>query len=223
MKLRWLAGLSLVIVFCAGQIGAQETPLIKDQKDKVSYGIGMEIGRNLKRQSFDLNTELLLRGFKDAFSGEKALMTDQEITETMTAFQKEVMAKQQEAAKKLGEKNKAEGEAFLAENKKKEGSDNPSQRFAVQGCQSRVGQKTEGNRYGNSPIPGYLDRWNRVRQLVPPRSTGNLSRQRCDSRLDRSPTVDGRGSEMADLYPIQSRLWRTSCGATNRAECNSDF
>ena len=121
MKLRWLAGLSLVIVFCAGQIGAQETPLIKDQKDKVSYGIGMEIGRNLKRQSFDLNTELLLRGFKDAFSGEKALMTDQEITETMTAFQKEVMAKQQELTKKLGEKNKQEGEAFLAENKKKEG------------------------------------------------------------------------------------------------------
>jgi FKBP-type peptidyl-prolyl cis-trans isomerase FklB len=121
MKLRWLAGLSLVIVFCAGQIGAQETPLIKDQKDKISYGIGMEIGRNLKKQSFDLNTELLLRGFKDAFSGEKALMTDQEIIETMTAFQKEVMAKQQEAAKKLGEKNKAEGEAFLADNKKKEG------------------------------------------------------------------------------------------------------
>ena len=32
-----------------------------------------------------------------------------------------MMAKQQEMAKKLGEKNKAEGEAFLAENKKKEG------------------------------------------------------------------------------------------------------
>jgi len=121
MKLRWLAGLGLVIFFCAGQIGAQETPLLKEKKDKVSYGIGMEIGRNLKKQSFDLNPELLLRGFKDAFSGEKALMTDQEIIETMTAFQKEVMAKQQEDAKKLGEKNKAEGEAFLAENKKKEG------------------------------------------------------------------------------------------------------
>jgi FKBP-type peptidyl-prolyl cis-trans isomerase FklB len=48
-------------------------------------------------------------------------MTDQDMIETMTAFQKEVMAKQQEAVKKLGEKNKAEGEAFLAENKKKEG------------------------------------------------------------------------------------------------------
>jgi len=75
----------------------------------------------LKRQSMDLNPDFLLRGIKDAFSGGKALMTDQEIVETMTAFQKEMMAKQQEAAKKLGERNKKEGEVFLVENKKKEG------------------------------------------------------------------------------------------------------
>jgi len=48
-------------------------------------------------------------------------MTDSEISETVNAFQKELMAKQQELARKLGEKNKAEGETFLAENKKKEG------------------------------------------------------------------------------------------------------
>jgi FKBP-type peptidyl-prolyl cis-trans isomerase FklB len=39
----------------------------------------------------------------------------------MAAFQKEMMAKQQELAKRLGEKNKKEGEAFLSENRKKEG------------------------------------------------------------------------------------------------------
>jgi FKBP-type peptidyl-prolyl cis-trans isomerase FklB len=120
MKLRWLVGLG-IILFLASQIGAQETSSLKDQKDKISYSIGMEIGRNLKRQSLDLNPDILSKGIKDAFSGGKALMTDQEMAEIMTAFQKEMMAKQQEAAKKLGEKNKKEGEAFLAENKKKEG------------------------------------------------------------------------------------------------------
>ena len=54
---------------------------------------------------------------KDALSGAKPLLTEQEIQETMDAFQKEMMAKQDEVAKK----NKAEGESFLAENKKKEG------------------------------------------------------------------------------------------------------
>jgi FKBP-type peptidyl-prolyl cis-trans isomerase FklB len=48
-------------------------------------------------------------------------MTEQEVNETMMNFQKDMMAKQQARMKELGEKNKKEGEAFLAENKKKEG------------------------------------------------------------------------------------------------------
>ena len=187
MKLRWLVGLGLVIVFCAGQIGAQETPLLKEQKDKVSYGIGMEIGRNLKKQSFDLNPELLLRGFKDAFSGEKALMTDEEIIETMTAFQKEMMAKQQEAAKKLGEKNKAEGEAFLAENKKKEGVTTLPSGLQYKVIKAGSGKKPKATDTVTVHYRGTSDRWNRVRQLVSPRSTGQLSGQRCDSRAGPKP------------------------------------
>ncbi|MBI3754671.1 MAG: FKBP-type peptidyl-prolyl cis-trans isomerase, partial [Deltaproteobacteria bacterium] len=58
---------------------------------------------------------------KDALSGGKPLMTDKEIQETMTAFQKEMTAKQAGRAKVLGEKKKKEGETFLAANKKKEG------------------------------------------------------------------------------------------------------
>ena len=121
MKLRWLVGLGIVTLFLAGQIGAQETPVLKDQKDKVSYSIGMEIGKNMKRQSLDVNPEFLTKGVKDAFSDGKPLMTDEEMKEALMAFQKEMMAKQQELAKVAGEKNQKEGEAFLAENKKKEG------------------------------------------------------------------------------------------------------
>jgi FKBP-type peptidyl-prolyl cis-trans isomerase FklB len=81
----------------------------------------MDIGNNLKRQSIDVDADILTRGIKDSISGEKPLLTEQEIQETMAAFQKEAMAKQAELAKKLGEKNKREGEAFLAKNKGKEG------------------------------------------------------------------------------------------------------
>lgn len=121
MKLRWLAGTGIVIVFLAGLVWAQEASAPKDQKDKVSYSIGVEIGKNLKKQSVDVNSEFLVKGVKDAYSGEKFLMTDQEMAEALMAFQKEMMAKQQELAKKVGEKNQKEGEAFLAENKTKEG------------------------------------------------------------------------------------------------------
>lgn len=118
MKLRLMAVLGIVLLAC--QVNAGENLVLKDQKDKVSYSIGMNIGNNLKKQSFDVNPDVLAQGIKDALSGSKALMTEQEVNETIMAFQKEMSAKQIERLKELGEKNKKEGEAFLAENKKKE-------------------------------------------------------------------------------------------------------
>lgn len=105
------------ILFLVSQVNAQENQVLKNQKDKISYIIGMDIGNNLKKQSISVNPKILARGIEDAFAGAKPLLTEQEVQETMMAFQKEVMAKQAEVAKK----NKTEGDAFLAENKKKEG------------------------------------------------------------------------------------------------------
>ena len=114
MKLRVIAVLG--ILFLVSQVNAEEKLLLKNQKEKVSYIIGMDIGGNLKRQSVDVDPNILAKGVKDALAGGKPLLTEQEIQETMAAFQKEMMARQSEVAKK----NKAEGEAFLAANKKKE-------------------------------------------------------------------------------------------------------
>src|SRR4030042_5362226 len=107
----------LGILFLVSQVNAQENLVLKNQKDKISYIIGMDIGTNLKKQSIDIDSNILAKGVKDALAGTKPLLTEQEIQETMVAFQKEMMVKQVEVAKK----NKAEGEAFLTENKKKEG------------------------------------------------------------------------------------------------------
>jgi FKBP-type peptidyl-prolyl cis-trans isomerase FklB len=115
MKLKLIVILG--ILFLVSQVNAQENLVLKNQKDKISYIIGMDIGTNLKKQSIDIDSNILAKGVKDALAGTKPLLTEQEIQETMIAFQKEMMAKQAEVAKK----NKAEGEAFLAENKKKEG------------------------------------------------------------------------------------------------------
>jgi len=75
----------------------------------------------MKRQTLELDLTQFTRGVQDGISDTKPLMTDQEIQEVMAAFQKEVMARMEENSRKLGEKNKKEGEAFLAENKKKPG------------------------------------------------------------------------------------------------------
>jgi len=109
------------MLLLANQVIAGENLVLKNQKDKVSYIIGIDIGKNLKNQSIDIDPDILARGIKDVISGKKPLMTEQEVQETTAAFQKEMTAKQSEVVKKVGEKNKKEGEAFLAENKKREG------------------------------------------------------------------------------------------------------
>lgn len=114
-----------IVVFAfllfSSQAMGQQKGALQNQKDKVSYIIGMDIGTNLKRQAIDINPEILLKGIRDGRSGNKPLLTEQEMSDTIAAFQKELKGKQDEMMKVSGEKNKKEGETFLTENKKKEG------------------------------------------------------------------------------------------------------
>ena len=61
------------------------------------------------------------RGFKDALSGSKTLMTEDEQRAALMQLQNEVREKQQAKAHEEGAAARKEGDAFLAENKTKEG------------------------------------------------------------------------------------------------------
>ncbi len=115
----------LVIIMCmalaASPVFAAEKSELKTQKDKVSYAIGLDIGAGLKKNEVDVDADILARAIKDTFAGKKPLMTEEEVKTTMTDFQKNLQAKQQERMKAQGEKNKKEGEDYLAKNKSKEG------------------------------------------------------------------------------------------------------
>jgi FKBP-type peptidyl-prolyl cis-trans isomerase FklB len=111
----------LTIIFAAFTLvlpifGQEKSPPFKDQKDKFSYSIGLNIGSNLSKQKIELNPDMVSAGIKDAIAGKPQLTQDQ-IKEVMTTFEKDMEQKQKAA----GEKNAAEGAKFLEENKKKEG------------------------------------------------------------------------------------------------------
>jgi len=98
------------------------TPItLTTQKQKVSYAIGMQIGKNLTREGVDIDTAVFLRGLVDVVTNSKPLMSDDEARTVITKLQQETMAKREAEMKAVGDANKKEGEAFLAENKKKEG------------------------------------------------------------------------------------------------------
>ena len=107
-----LAAFSLVLPL----FGQEKSSPLKDQKDKVSYSLGLNIGFNLGRQNVPINPDALMAGIKDAIANKPQLTPDQ-IKETMTAFEKDMEQKQKAAA----DKNASEGTKFLEENKKKEG------------------------------------------------------------------------------------------------------
>ena len=94
---------------------------LKDDKDKMSYAIGADIGRNLKRSGVELDFDVLSGALKDALAGQPSKLTDQQVQEAIGTFRKEAMAKRDEDRRKTTEKNRAEGAAFLTENKKKPG------------------------------------------------------------------------------------------------------
>ena len=119
MKYALYAFLCLTLIACQGN--TQEKVQLKSTVDSVSYGIGMDIGKNLKMQDIEFNADALAKGIKDALDTAHALLTPKACDDVMTAFRKSLVAKQQEKAKVMGEKGKKEGEAFLAANKTKPG------------------------------------------------------------------------------------------------------
>jgi len=106
----------------AAQHHAAAAPLVlKTDKDKQSYAIGMNIGKSIHRDGVDVDPNILLRGMKDALSGGKTVLTDDEAKAVMTNLQAEMHKQQAEKAQLAGEANKKAGDAFLAENKTKDG------------------------------------------------------------------------------------------------------
>jgi FKBP-type peptidyl-prolyl cis-trans isomerase FklB len=93
-----------------------ETP-----KDRISYTIGVNIGQDFKGQEIDVDTAVLLMGLKDSLDGKELKLTDEEMIAEIQAFQQKMQEKMVAEQEASAGKNKAEGDAFLAENASKEG------------------------------------------------------------------------------------------------------
>jgi FKBP-type peptidyl-prolyl cis-trans isomerase FklB len=116
-----VAAILAFLVPASGCTAEEKKPELNTMKDKLSYGIGLNLGNDFKAQQIDVDPDLLARGIRDSQAGGTPLMTEEQVKETFEAFQKEMIAKQEAKAKETAEKNQKEGEAFLAENGKKEG------------------------------------------------------------------------------------------------------
>jgi FKBP-type peptidyl-prolyl cis-trans isomerase len=97
--------------------------ILKTTNDSCAYAIGMNSGMAFKRDSLFFDVDIIRQGMYDYLYGDtsKVLMNQQQATSVLMGLQQKVMGKQQAKQSQTASKNKSEGEAFLAANKKNEG------------------------------------------------------------------------------------------------------
>ena len=104
-----------------GQAKSTQEMALKTEVDKVSYIIGTQIARNFKSQEIEVNLEPLMWGLKDVLGDKELAMSQEEMQKIFTDFQQRIRAKQAAKAAKEAVENLAKGNAFLDQNKAKEG------------------------------------------------------------------------------------------------------
>ncbi len=116
----WIAAMLGILLFATHCLGADGLEL-KDRKDKESYSLGYQFGQSLKQQGLAVNLEVYTAGIRDALSGAKPQLSQEEVNKTVSEIQSRVMAARQKELQESADKNLSEGKAFLEANRKKEG------------------------------------------------------------------------------------------------------
>lgn len=120
MKMKFIAATVMSMAVTTG-FAAKDKNALTSEKDKLSYSIGADLGKNFKKQSIEINPKALAKGMRDAMSDKQLLLSDQQMKEVLTQFQKDLIAKRNAQFNKKAAENKAKGQKFLEKNKTKEG------------------------------------------------------------------------------------------------------
>jgi FKBP-type peptidyl-prolyl cis-trans isomerase FklB len=112
--------ISVLTVACAQAWSADE-PVLKTDNDRLSYSIGASIGTNLKRESPNLDLNLLIQGLKTSIAGQPTLLSDKDIRQAMSDYQTKLRQQGLVNRQKATLDNKKSGDAFLADFKAKPG------------------------------------------------------------------------------------------------------
>jgi FKBP-type peptidyl-prolyl cis-trans isomerase FklB len=112
-----------------GSAAAEKTPAaksaggmeLKTEKDKLSYAVGLNVGRSLQKDSVEVDPNVLVQGLKDALAGGKTQMSEDDAKGIIQSLQADLHKKQEAQMAAAGEANKKQGDAFMAANKTKEG------------------------------------------------------------------------------------------------------
>lgn len=118
MNVQWIALLALGMLV---PVAYGDEAALSTDKDKSSYAVGVDLGRNLRGVGAEIQVEPMMRGLRDGLNGTPAALPEPQIRELMQAYRAELEKKQQVAMERVKLANQEKGEKFVAEYKKKDG------------------------------------------------------------------------------------------------------
>ncbi len=119
-----LVALSM-FVFCSiswsDDLQKKQKKVLKTDKDKVSYSLGVEIGKSFKALKNDIDMDLLWQGFSDSMNDQNLLLSQEESQTVKRDFLTRIKKERQSKMENVSGDNQKEGMTFLVENKSKKG------------------------------------------------------------------------------------------------------
>ncbi|MGE0352111.1 MAG: FKBP-type peptidyl-prolyl cis-trans isomerase [Gemmatimonadales bacterium] len=143
MRIAALAALGILAAGCSQVSGGGSTRLAT-QDDSVSYILGYNAGKSMKKQGVPVNAEVLFRGMREGLAERESAIPESLMQGTMMAFQTRMMQQQHHRDSLAGAENREAAEAFFLENAKKDG---------VRTTSSGLQYKVEAEGSGPHPTP----------------------------------------------------------------------
>jgi FKBP-type peptidyl-prolyl cis-trans isomerase FkpA len=109
------------VVAALGTAGSSFAQELKTEKDKVSYMVGMDIGRGVASIKDEIDMNIVIQALQASVKGDKTALTQEEALKIRQDFMTKLQAKRAAEDKAKAETNKKAGEDFLAKNKSKSG------------------------------------------------------------------------------------------------------
>ncbi len=148
MNLRFvtIAALALAAAPTLAQETNVESSVLKTDKEKFSYALGMNYGKFFRQRELELDLDTFLQGIKAVVSSNQTLLTDAQMNQVLSDEDRKLNERRIAKLKAQAEENKKKAETFLAENKTK-----PGVVTTEDGLQYRI------IREGTGPVPGSND------------------------------------------------------------------
>jgi FKBP-type peptidyl-prolyl cis-trans isomerase FklB len=119
MKSILMAAIGMALI--SGLATAGDKTELKSENDKVNYSVGYQLGSDFKRQEVNINKEALLQGIDDAIAGGEPLLSEQDRRAALQGMAQRARQARMEQLNRQSVDNLRAGEAYLAENAKKDG------------------------------------------------------------------------------------------------------